>query len=348
MTINNQELRPGEEDALQDLLREMAPGAQPAPEVRERIRRAVAAEWRAAVAQAAPSPELSLARRRWQRPAMALAAGLAVAAVALGVIQSSPPAAPATVARITRIGGPVEAGGTGNWQPVAAGQSLAAGQEVVTGPTGKAALALPRGVTLRLDTNTRIALAGIDRIHVERGAVYLDAGARPEPASSVQIDSPFGSTRHLGTQYEVRVTPDDMQVSVREGRVELATADTTPTVAQAGEQLLVSPAGAVERIALDKHDPRWNWIGDVTPPFSIEDRRLSEFLAWVCRETGRELEFASPQVQATAEGIILRGSVAGLSPDDALAAVMATTELAYSEDEGRLMISSSLQQATAR
>jgi len=348
MRTDNQELRPGEEDALQDLLREMAPEAKAAPEVRERIRRAVAAEWRTAVAEAARRPELPQAHRRWQRPALALAAGLAVAAVALGIIESRPPVAPATIARITRIGGPVEAGGTGNWQPVTAGQSLAMGEEVVTGPTGKAALTLRRGVTLRLDTDTRIALAGIDRIRVERGAVYLDAGSKPVPDSSVEIDSPFGNTRHLGTQYEVRVTPDDMQVSVREGLVELATTNAKPTVAKAGEQLLVSPAGAVERIAIDKHGPRWNWISDVTPPFAIEDRRLSEFLAWVCRETGRELDFASPTAQAAAEAIILRGSVAGLSPDDALAAVMATTNLVYTEDNGRLTIGSPIHQATAR
>jgi ferric-dicitrate binding protein FerR (iron transport regulator) len=347
MTTKDQELRPGEEDALQALHGEMAPEAEPPPEVRERVRQAVAAEWRVAVAaarRAAPVP----ARRGWQRPAMALAASLAVAAVALGVIQSRPPATPVMVAKITRLGGPVEAGGAGNWQPVTAGQSLAVGQELVTGPEGKAALTLRHGVTLRLDTDTRIALAGIDRISVGRGAVYLDAGLQPAPGPGVRIDSAFGNTRHLGTQYEVRVTSDEMQVSVREGLVELATANGKPMAAKAGEQLLISPAGAVERGVVDKRDPRWNWITDVTPPFAIEDRPLSEFLAWVCRETGRDLAFASPQAQTTAEGIILRGSVAGLSPDDALAAVMATTRLTYTEDEGRLTIRSSIRQAAAR
>ncbi len=348
MTDRDQELRPGEEDALQALLREMAPEAEPPPEVRERVRQAVAAEWRMAVAEAARRPEPGRARRGWQRPAMALAASLAVAAVALGVIQSRPPATPVMVAKITRLGGPVEAGGAGNWQPVTAGQSLAVGQDLVTGPEGKAALKLRRGVTLRLDTDTRIALAGIDRISVERGAVYLDAGSQPVLASSVQITSAFGNTRHLGTQYEVRVTRDEMQVSVREGLVELTTADARPMAAKAGEQLLINPAGTVERRVVDKRDPHWNWISDVTPPYAIEDRPLSDFLVWVCRETGRELAFGSPQAQATAEGIILRGSVAGLSPDDALAAVMSTTNLAYTEDNGRLTIRSSIRQAAAR
>jgi hypothetical protein len=141
-----------------------------------------------------------------------------------------------------------------------------------------------------------------------------------------------------------------MRVSVREGQVALVdgTRLETPVVAQAGEQLVLGTTGAVTRRAVGRRDPRWNWIADVTPPYAIEDRRLSEFLAWVCRETGRELVFASPQVEVAAEEIILRGSVAGLSPDAALAAVMATTNLSYSDDNGRLAIQPAVRQAAAR
>jgi len=350
MTRNDQELRPGEEEALEALLREMPPVTGPAPEVRERIRQAVAAEWRAAAAQAAAAraPERSPARRSWQRPAMAMAASVAVVAVALGVIQTRSPDRPLTVAKLTRQSGAVETGSAGSWRPAAAGQALTPGQELATGPAGKAALTLRHGITVRLDTDTRVAFRGIDRILVERGAVYLDAGLEPSRDVSVRIDSAFGSTRHLGTQYEVRVAGDGMRVSVREGRVELTAADARPVTALAGEQLSIDPAGSIERGTVDKRDPRWNWISDVTPPFAIEDRRLSEFLAWVCRETGRELHFASPQAEAAAEAVVLRGSVAGLSPDDALAAVMATTNLSYSDENGRLTVRSPLRQAAAR
>ncbi|MBL8200877.1 MAG: FecR domain-containing protein [Chromatiales bacterium] len=351
MNMNQQDLRPGEEEALQGLLREMAPEAEPAPDVRERIRLAVAAEWRAAVT---PVPALSSAAsaraaRRWQRPAMALAASLAVAAVALGIYQSNAPTAPPVAATLVRLSGPVEAGIDSGWQPVNPGQAIAVGQKLVTGPRGKAALALRRGVTLRLDANTRIALAGIDRVVVERGAVYLDSGDRPAAGPGVRIETAFGSTRHLGTQYEVRVLPAEMQVSVREGRVETAPdIGQAPVVAQAGEQVVIGTGGNVARRAVDRRDPRWNWIADVTPPYAIEDRRLAEFLAWVCRETGRELTFTTPGAEAAAQSIILRGSVAGLSPDEALAAVMATTNLTYKEEDGRLIVQPAVRQAATR
>ena len=345
MTTNQQELRPGEEEAVQGLLREMAPEAEPSADVRERIRLAVAAEWRTAVA-ASRKPTT----RTWQRPALAMAASLAVIAVALGVFQLGTPTDAPSVATLARLSGPVEVGVDADWHPVAAGQSLRIGQQLVTGPHGKAALTLARGATLRLDADTRIAMAGIDRVVVKRGAVYLDAGNRPAAGASLQIDSAFGHTRHLGTQYEVRVSPAGMRVSVREGRVELSGTGRSPSVvvAQAGEQLVIGSSGTVARRAVDRRDARWNWIADVTPPYAIEDRRLAEFLTWVCRETGRELAFASPDVEATARSIILRGSVAGLSPDEALAAVMATTNLSYSDDGGRLVIAPAARHATTR
>ena len=346
MTTNQQDLRPGEEEAVQGLLREMAPEAVPSAGVRERIRHAVATEWRATLAA-----NRTRTRRDWHRPALALAlaASLGVVAVALGIFQLSPPTPAPSVATLVRLSGPVEVGVDADWQPVAAGQPLRVGQQLVTGPHGKAALALSRGATLRLDTDTRIAMASIDRVVVKRGAVYLDAGNRPAAGAGLQIDSAFGRTRHLGTQYEVRVSPAEMRVSVREGRVELSgTARSPSAVAQAGEQLVIGSSGTVARRAVDRRDARWNWIADVTPPFAIEDRRLAEFLTWVCRETGRELVFTSPEIEATTQSIILRGSVAGLSPDEALAAVMATTNLSYSDDGGRLVIAPAARHATTR
>lgn len=347
---NQQDLRPGEEEALGGLLREMAPVAEAPAEVRERIRSAVAAEWRALYATpAAATPARTRAARRWQVPAFALAAGLAVAVIALGVLRQAPSPAP-VFATLARVSGPVEAGQAAAWQPAAAGQALAVGQELVTGPRGKAALALGKGVTVRLDADTRVALAGIDRMVIERGAVYLDSGETAGAGQALRIDSRFGSTRHLGTQYEVRVLPAALQVTVREGRVETApaTGRASPQVAMAGEQLLVAADGDVARQAVDRRDPRWSWIADVTPPYAIEDRKLADFLAWVCRETGRELTFADPASEAAARAIVLRGSVAGLSPDEALAAVMATTTLTYMDTDGQLVVQQAERRAATR
>lgn len=353
MNSNERELRPGEEEALQGLLRAMSPEAEPPAETRERIRRAVAAEWRAAVrptaiggARSGTAPRTT---QTWRRLVMAVAASIAVVAVTVGVIQTRAPTAGDVVATLSRVVGPVQgARGNAGWQAVAEGQSLAAGQHLVTGPRSRAALSLAGGVTLRLDADTRVLLAAIDRVVVDRGTVYLDGGDQPVTGPGVGIDTAFGTTRHVGTQYEVRVLPAKMRVSVREGLVETTPDTGRPIVAQAGEELVIGTGGSVARGTVDRRDARWDWIADVTPPFAIEGRRLTEFLAWVCRETGRDLTFATPEAEAAASAVVLRGSVTGLSPDEALVAVMATTTLSFSDDNGRLVVETAVRQAAAR
>ncbi len=338
---NDEQMRPGEEASLAALLREAGPRAEPPPEVARQIRAVVEAEWRAVVAARQPRPVVRSPARRW--PAMAMAASVAVAAIGawFALPMLNQPAAP--LATLSRVSGAVEAGSDGDWQPAVVRQALGAGQEIVTGPQGRAALRLRDGVSLRLDTDTRIALLTPERIRIERGAVYLDAGQRSVAADPLVLESRFGSTRHLGTQYELRVTADQMLVSVREGRVEVA----GPRVAEqakAGEQLLLKADGSLQRATIGRTAALWDWTQEVTPPFAIEQRTLPEFLVWISRETGRDLQYASPDLQSSAAEIVLRGSIAGLRPDAALAAVMATTPLAYTADRESISVQVPAQQ----
>ncbi len=335
MDKNDAEMRPGEEASLAALLRDVGPRAEPPPEVARQIRAAVAAEWRTMVAARQPWPVARSSVRRG--PALALAASVAVAAIgawfALPLLNQ--PAAP--LATLSRVSGAVETGSGGDWQPAAVRQTLTAGQGLVTGPQGRAALRLGKDITLRLDTDTRIALLTPERIVVTRGAVYLDAGSHSDSPAALVIESRFGTTRHLGTQYEVRVAPEAMLVSVREGRVEVSGTGLA-TQATAGEQLLLKANGSMQRHTVERTAALWDWTQEVTPPFAIEQRTLPEFLVWVSRETGRDLEFTSPQLQSSAAEIVLRGSIAGLRPETALAAVMATTPLDYTADQRRITV----------
>lgn len=338
MQKKDKEMRPGEEESLAALLRSAGPRAEPPPELARQVRAAVEAEWRAVVAARRPidRPTARPTPRRW--PALALVASMAVAAIgvwfALPLLDQ-----PATsLATLSRVSGAVEAGSGSDWQPATVRQTLTAGQGIVTGRQGRAALKLRDGITLRLDTDTRIALLTPERIVVKRGAVYLDAGPRSAVADSLVIESRFGTTRHLGTQYEVRIAPQAMLVSVREGRVEVAGTGLATRQAEAGEQLLVKANGSVQRLPIERTAALWDWTQEVTPPFAIEQRTLPEFLRWVSRETGRELRYASPQLQGAAAEIVLRGSIVGLRPDAALTAVMATTPLDYTADRSLITV----------
>jgi hypothetical protein len=76
----------------------------------------------------------------------------------------------------------------------------------------------------------------------------------------------------------------------------------------------------------------------VTPPYEIDNRPLLEFLVWAGRETGREVVFATPAAEAQAGQVVLKGSVAGLGPDQAIDAVLVSTSLRAERTPGRLTI----------
>jgi ferric-dicitrate binding protein FerR (iron transport regulator) len=169
--------------------------------------------------------------------------------------------------------------------------------------------------------------------------VYVDAGPTPTTSEHLRLGTPAGIVQHVGTQYEARLVQGGTQLSVREGRVDLIPVRGNAQSASVGEMLLVSSSGDVKREAIAPSDPRWDWAANTAPPFNIEGRAVRDFLTWVGRELGREIVFANPQSEAEATRAVLSGSVSGLTPSEALAAVLPTTQLRSTERDGKLEIS---------
>ena len=67
---------------------------------------------------------------------------------------------------------------------------------------------------------------------------------------------------------------------------------------------------------------------------------VAQFLAWAARETGREVAYGSPAAEAEAVGIVVHGSIAGLTPAEALDAVLATTSVHAAISGGQLVVES--------
>jgi ferric-dicitrate binding protein FerR (iron transport regulator) len=310
---------------LGELLRAAGRREPPPPDAAAHVRAAVAAEWREAVA--------ARTRRRRRITTFAMAAG--VAAVTVGAWLLRPASLPSTsvasvaaaapVATIARLDGPMELQTPGGaWRAVAALEQAPVGATLRTGPTGRAVLAWQGGATVRVDADTRLALAD-GRVVLAAGAVYVDG----DPAAghvAPDVATPLGLVRHLGTRYEVRVVPERLQVTVRDGRVEVASG-AMREVAAGGERLILAPTGAVARERVPTWGAEWSWLDSLAPELRIEGRRVDEFVASVARETGREVRYATPAARTAAGDVVLRGSVEGLGPDAALQAVLATTHL---------------------
>lgn len=311
-----------------------AAGGRPSPSeaAKQAVRAAVHAEWRDAIAK-------RTRRRLWLAAA---AAAIAVAALALWVGRDSLDARGELVAHVSRTVGTVRARDAAwrTWQVVATAQSLRAGEEMITGPDGRAALALPDGVSLRLDHDTRVAFIGADHVDVRTGAVYVDAGREPHASrGALRVETGAGVIQHVGTQYEARIVNGGMRISVREGRVNVTPEHGSTLTAGVGEQLLVSPSGAIARSSISPGDPAWGWASRTAPPFDIDGRPVSDFLSWVGRELGRSIVFATPASEAEANRAVLSGSVNGLAPAEALAAVLPTTSLRSVDRDGRIVVS---------
>ena len=318
----------GNERQLGEIIRHAGSREQPPAAVRDAVRQATAAEWRAVAA--------ARARRRSLRLSMTAAA--AVAGLTVWVVLPLMQAPAAVVAAVTRVSGPVDVGGGvfSTATPIRPGGAVMAAAEIRSGPGGRVALQMG-GTSVRMDEESAMTMTAPGRIALTRGAIYVDSGAAASGLLPLVIDTPYATVEHLGTQYEARLAGDGVRVRVREGRVRLLEGDVS-VEGGAGEQVTVSGSGDVRREPVASTDAGWAWAGEIAPPFDIENKPLAGFLQWVGRETGREVVFESPASEGEAARVVLRGSVAGLAPERALAAVLATTRLAYREAPGRLLI----------
>jgi len=325
-----------EENAERDLsgvLRNAGRRSGPPEDVAQAIRAAVEAQWREVIAQ----------RNRRRRIGLSLAAAAVCAALGLWAARPVLLGSGERMAEVRFTVGSVQGkeGRLRSWGAVGLGQALFAGETLATSATGRLALSLAGRVSVRLDRDTQVTLLGPGRISLSRGAVYVDSG---EPTGSqgpgLLVETAAGAVHHLGTQYEARVIgSSEVQIAVREGSVELDTSTGAMHRAAAGEQMTVSSAGTVVRSALSPYDERWHWVVATAPAFDIDGHSVAEFLTWVARELGRDVVYADAATQAEAARVILSGSISGLSPDQALAAVLPTTPLHSQLRDGQLLVS---------
>ena len=303
--------------SIEALLRAVGARDEPSAAAASEVMSAVHAEWLALVQQ----------RRRQQRVvAWRIAAGLVLAVLVTTFSYRFMAPAPAQFASIVNVDGRLFAGAEGTSEVREVGQFIRVGDIMQTDAQSRAAVSFPDGLSLRLDRGTRVNVDATDRITLASGAVYIDSPPGLGDSNALTVDTAAGSVQHVGTQYEVRTQPDGMVVSVREGRVRV-TSSTTSNTGEAGQVLRLTSDGQLTRSSLAANDPHWQWALQAAPDFDIEDQSLASFLHWIARETGRQVVYSTPQAEAAAETVKLRGSITGLDADVALTTVLATTQL---------------------
>ncbi len=307
-------------DDLAQVIRRAGRRPAPAPEIQAAVRAAVEREWTGQVS------------RRARRTTILLRIAAALAAVAVGVswhaLRPGATADPVAVGTFVAARGSVHIAPVAGRDWVVAGSRLDAGSSIETGPSGYVLLTVAR-VAMRVGPGSLIDLERAGHVRLVRGRIYADSGSPSAPARALVIDTAFGLVTHLGTQFQVRVGPAAMSVSVRDGKVLVSRADGRAFTIARGQGLRVSSDGGVNRLDVTPYGTDWAWVSEFSPSFPIDGRPLSAFLSWYARETGLTLVLPDPGIRAELDRTILSGNVIGLSPAQALAAVMATTRFEY-------------------
>ncbi len=316
-------------DLLAELIRTAGRRESPPAEVYDQVYAAARQTWQAKL------------QAKRQRTMTRMAAALAVIGLAGAIYVLQSPAPSAQVATVARVIGMLETRPAVdmNWQPVGdAVAGLNRGGQLRTRAGGSASLRLDGGVSLRLAADTEIALQSAARVELRAGKLYVDTGGRGTNEPVIEIITPAGTARDVGTQFEVRYVDDAYRLRVREGEVLLLRSG-QKQLGKTGEQLAITSRGELATTRVAPDDPDWRWVQMIAPAPSIEDQPLSVLLDWVARETGRPVRYQRPALQDKAGLTILHGNIRDLAPMDALGVVLATTDFTYDElDDGTIMI----------
>jgi hypothetical protein len=322
-------------------VREAGPRADVRSEI-EPLRASVEQVWRAAVAakrrdEEAPFDVVAAGGESPSGPRWSLliaAALLLTLGVASWLRWGRPEPTPAdVVALVDRAGGEVWVDGSALLEPA---PPLLAGASVRTGEQGRVALALTLGHSVRLAERSELRVGTAGRLVLERGRLYVDSRGE---STAVEVATPFGSVRELGTQFSVAVpeasgedlaTPH-LEVAVRRGAVALEHEGAQLRV-NAGERAEVRASGTTV-LQMSAADPAWDWTLAIAPAFELEGSSLSEFLVWLGAETGWEIHFVAAELEDVARSTVLHGDLGALDPRRTPGNVFPLTDLDYVLEE---------------
>lgn len=341
----------GEDAEFAELLRHVDPRPAVPLDVMSRARAAAEDEWERSLQQRSLQQHslLQRRRRRWGALGLALAAclgwlilgtdveawksfwqrgGAGVATPTQGIDRA--PLARLEVS-LGEVGWSTAEGG--EVRLLQAGDILADSGWLSTDAESRGALRLAAGQSLRLDVDTRLKLLSADILELEGGAVYIDSASE----ASLEVRTPLGIARDIGTQFEVRLRPEGVRLRVREGKVQFES-DGGRLQADPGVELKLSELGAAERGRIDVFGEAWDWSLDVAPRFELEGSTLDAFLAWVTRESGWRLQYAQSALEAETTSIVLHGSLESVPVSEATGMVLATCGLEHTVNDGVLVV----------
>jgi ferric-dicitrate binding protein FerR (iron transport regulator) len=302
-------------------------------EAMQRIRAAAEQEWRATTLEAVAP------RQRRGAPIAAAASVVAIVAIGWSAWQRMPSAGGDALGQLVRAENPglAEVQFLRDERVLESGSTLRSGQSLDA--RGDAVLTLQGGGNARVARASAFAIESAELLRLVRGEIYIDIPPGNRGSAAFVVVTPAGEFLHVGTQFAVALVNGATRLRVREGSVQWLAPGGASTV-DAGTEVVIDSNRRVTRRAISTTGRDWSWVESLAPEIDIEDRPVSEFLAWFSRETGRKLIFADEAARTQATSVRMHGNIRGLTAMEALSAVMASTSLRFELPEGAIRVSS--------
>jgi hypothetical protein len=307
-----------------DLVERLVKLAEPGPEIpadgAARVKAAVRPAWQREVR--------SRTRRRYV--IWAAAASLAILLSVLVLRPDRAPAPPSAVlAQLEVVRGEItirDAAGRPE-NGFGPGAAVRAGSTLNSASNGLASLRMSNGTGIRVDAGTTLQFLSADTVVLETGALYADASG----AGSLEVRTPLGVARDIGTRFEVRHSGDQLLIRVRDGAVSLRTRGQNLRV-DGGRELSVRVDGSAQDRPIAADAAEWSWAQTVAPPFPIEGQTVKSFLDWVSHETGSAIHYADVEAERLASTTVLHGSLGELRPGQAPEVILPSAGLEAARD----------------
>jgi ferric-dicitrate binding protein FerR (iron transport regulator) len=220
--------------------------------------------------------------------------------------------------------------------PLGIGSELRAGGDFEA--RGGSLLKLHGGGNVRVAPHSKFEVLSANSVRLDRGEMYVDIPPGAHADASFVAITGAGEFRHVGTQFAIAVVNGTTRLRVREGQVQWRAAE-GDSLLPAGTEVLIDRHQNVTRGAVDSAGQHWSWTEAMAPEIDIDNRPLGEFLDWFARETGRRLVVADDMTRKQIDTIRMHGNVRGLTPMQALKAVMASTSLRFELPAGAIRVS---------
>lgn len=207
-------------------------------------------------------------------------------------------------------------------------EAFIVGDTLHTAQGANLTLMLPDQTLVTLDQNSRITLTDAANIRVLAGRIYVDS---PDHNTSITVSTALGDIVDIGTQYQVTVAANNLEVAMREGitHIQLPGKTLVAKVANGlGDVLTINHKQQVEASQIASNAAQWQWTHKTQPDFTLNQASVSELLTWAARITGKDIVYDSRQTQKIAEQTHLSGGqIAATAISEQLPLLLTTTNL---------------------